>query len=86
MEELGKQLDTLEYGTLLTDNPALTFTEADKKELSSFLRKSRGHGFVCTTLGKAANTFVVQCPKDYVEKSCCADFKSSVVVHRLSGG
>ena len=48
--------------------PPLPFTPEDQTALRRFLNGYMGCGVVCTSLDKAANTLIVQCPWDYVSR------------------
>ena len=69
-DELQEVLDNILFGTQLTPAVALPFTPADDTDLKSFLTGYKGHGDLCTSLDKAANTIIVQCPTVIASSDC----------------
>ncbi len=66
--QVEQSLDRIPYGSQMAVVPPLPFTPEDETALRRFLNGYMGCGVVCTSLDKAANTLIVQCPWDYVSR------------------
>ena len=67
LEARNAALDATPEGTPLHLAGGIPYTAHDKRHMHQFLEGFAGQGFVCSTMDKADNTFVWQCPHDY----CC---------------
>ena len=71
-------LDAVPLGTSTQACASLQYTPSDTAAMHEFLNRYQGHGVVCTTMDKAANTMVFRCPKAYVTDAF-TDFDSASV-------
>lgn len=61
----------------------ISYDRHDVSRMHTFLHSFQGHGVVCTTMDKAANTLVFRCPKAYVT-DILQDFHSASVYSDVS--
>ena len=59
--KIAEQVNQIPDGTLLDPHEALPYSPSDRRLMSEFLQN-----FVCTPMDKAADTFVFQCIKVYI--------------------
>ena len=78
MQRVTETLNTIPLDTPLQECTPLGYHTHDASAMRAFLDRYQGHGVVCTTMDKAANTMIFRCPKAYVSDTL-ADFCSASV-------
>ena len=83
MTRVTEIVDAIPLDEPLQERIPISYDRQDVSRMRAFLHGLQGHGVVCTTMDKAANTLVFRCPKTYVT-DILQDFHSASVYCNIS--